>query len=455
MIKLLSNWLSSLSSYIGINIDISKMLPGSFNINDGDICNDNNNDIDFLKNGIKVKGISNLKNTCYLNVILQMFATSETYVKYIYKLNSKKRYYFLNEMLKCMISIRNSKDNTDTYNPQNILKYIEKYGNNIDEINNQQDSHELFNTILTLTSNLDISHSEYSLVPKDIIMNDVTKNENPFNGFFCTTLTCQTCSRKRPLKHEIFNSVLLSIPEGKNNLTLNDCLDFFVTNELLEDKIECLACSLQKTKNNLLNRIKIYESIKSEELKVSDNRKLSIINNKFSCGETDEYIADFDEDILQNNDDDTSGDGDNTDDESLSSSLDNSAECALILKVRSTFKKQVLFSRLPLILCITINRKSYHPLTGREQKNFKYIQFPMELDMSPYFITKTTKITYLLQSVICHEGDAMNGHYSIFTRSYENKSEWKWIPDSIVQSVPNINAIFQHIKAYMLIYRKT
>jgi len=444
MIKLFSYLLSSLSSlsyYIGINIDILLKI------------NKNNDDNNIILNNeiIKVKGIYNLKNTCYLNVILQMLATSKTYVNYINKLNIKKSY-FINEILKCLISIRNSKDNTETYNPINILKYIKKYSNNINEINNQNDAHELFNTVFTLISNLDISNYEYSLVLKDNIITN-NKNENPFNGFFCTTLTCQTCLRKRPLKNEIFNSVVLSIPEGNKNLTLNDCLDFFVFDELLEDKVECIGCSLHKTKNNLLNRIKIYESIKCEEFKDSDIRKLSIINNKFSSGESDEFIANFDEDILQNNDNDTSGD--NTDDESLSSSLENSTECTLITKVRSFFRKKVLFSRLPLILCITINRKSFHPLTGCEQKNSKYIQFPMELDMSPYFIIRTTeKINYLLQSVVCHEGDAMNGHYSVFTRSYENLFQWKWISDSTVQSVPNIQDIFKHIKAYMLIYRK-
>ena len=69
-------------------------------------------------------------------------------------------------------------------------------------------------------------------------------------------------------------------------------------------------------------------------------------------------------------------------------------------------------------------------------------------------IRTTEKINYLLQSVVCHEGDAMNGHYSVFTRSYENLFQWKWISDSTVQSVPNIQDIFKYIKAYMLIYRK-
>jgi len=79
----------------------------------------------------------------------------------------------------------------------------------------------------------------------------------------------------------------------------------------------------------------------------------------------------------------------------------------------------------------------------------------MELDMTPFFVIRTiSDARYLLQSVIVHEGNAELGHYSIFTRSDENSENWYWISDTQVTNVSNISSIFNHIKAYMLVYKK-
>jgi hypothetical protein len=192
------------------------------------------------------------------------------------------------------------------------------------------------------------------------------------------------------------------------------------------------------TKTTLSNRAKAYESISKYDHKDKEIRKLKQINEFFVLGETDEYIHDFDQPFISHIEDN---------DHKVSIGT-------LVLKTRTLFRKDIRFSRLPLMLSIMLQRKALNPLTGIEIKRNQYISFPMTLDVAPYCSMIKTNATYILQSVIVHEGNADNGHFSIFTRSTENNLEWKWISDSTVSSVTNISDVFKYIKAYMLLYRK-
>ena len=391
---------------------------------------------------IKVKGIYNVGNSCYLSVILQLLATSSTFVNYISTFSTtatstSNNTYFINELCNCLRAIRNGRDYVDVYNPSKILTYMKKANSSIMVgTNSQHDAHEVFSILLTMLSTMDKGDQSYSLVPKESMMH-TRRIENPLIGMISNTLTCQSCSRRRPIKHESFTSIILPIPITNKAVDLYDCFEAFTQDEELQDPIECLACSLTKTKTALVNRIKAYDSLNMGELKDKELRKLARVKDYHVSGETDEYVHDFDQNFIKITD------GDNH---------KVSVEYTLISKTRTYFRKRAMLSRLPPMLNIMLQRKGINPLTGMEIKRNQYISFPMTLDVAPFCSLIKTNTKYTLQSVIVHEGTADNGHYSIFTRSNENSSDWKWISDTKVSSVTNISAVFNHIKAYMLLY---
>ena len=421
----------------GIDIDKTSIITGLTRRavdNDGD---DDDGDDGSSSSTVVVNGVCNVGNSCYLSVLLQLFATSKSFVSFVKKLkkgtrtnSSRNDGRFINELLNCFRTIRRSSRDAygrdgNVYNPSAILNCIPSIRGH----NTQQDSHEVFNIMLAMLTDLDNrakNSSQYSLVPSSL--ESVLKNNaTPFTGLLCHSLTCQTCKKRRPIKHETFTSLILPIPNQKE-VTLYDCLDLFTADEMLDD-IECSLCSLKKTITHLNNRLKAYESLKNkhvvDELKESYNH----ISQYYIAGETDEYCRDFDEPII---------------------AATHTNTYTLLLNVRTTIKKETRISRLPDLLCLVLNPL----LTGKIKRN-SYIKFPMELDMTPFFVIRTiSDARYLLQSVIVHEGNASMGHYSIFTRSDENSENWYWISDNQVTIVSNISSIFNHIKAYILVYKK-
>ena len=428
----------------GIDIDKTSIITGLTRRavdNDGDDGNDGGDDGDgSSSNIVVVNGVCNVGNSCYLSVLLQLFASSKSFVSFVKKLkqgirtnSNRNDGRYINELLHCFRTIRRSSRSSSSsssrdaygnvYNPSAILNCIPS----IRGCNTQQDSHEVFNIMLAMLTDLDNrakNSSQYSLVPSSL--ETVLKtNATPFTGLLCHSLTCQACKKRRPIKHETFTSLILPIPNQKE-VTLYDCLDLFTADETLDD-IECSSCSLKKTITQLNNRLKAYESLKNkhvDELKESCND----ISQYYIAGETDEYCRDFDEPVI---------------------AATHTNTYTLLLNVRTTIKKETRISRLPDLLCLVLNPL----LTGKIKRN-SYIKFPMELDMAPFFVIRTiSDARYLLQSVIVHEGNASMGHYSIFTRCDENSENWYWISDTQVTIVSNISSIFNHIKAYILVYK--
>lgn len=147
---------------------------------------------------------------------------------------------------------------------------------------------------------------------------------------------------------------------------------------------------------------------------------------------------------------------------------------------RVTAQKCLLFTRLPNVLCLHVQRRYYDSSTDRMAKTRQHVSFPEVLDLSPYCAygggkqgmpswagSGVSNITsagespnkrsscklYRLMSVIEHLGNAYSGHYQTYRRfrsSDGSTDEWVQISD---QSITPIRwSAVQRCQAYMLFY---
>jgi len=162
-------------------------------------------------------------------------------------------------------------------------------------------------------------------------------------------------------------------------------------------------------------------------------------------------------------------------------------------KIKGAAEKQLLIARPPQTLCLHI-RRLVMDLPGRLKKMEDHIEFPSDLDLSPYcqnysstqqdlkqpHLPKTvldlfssnpnklsvvppnlplsTSLWYKLNSVIVHHGNQAGGHYAVYRKLARENSigpsdaDWVYISDEYSRGADWIEVA--KAKAYMLYYEK-
>ncbi|KAJ6248655.1 ubiquitin carboxyl-terminal hydrolase [Anaeramoeba flamelloides] len=124
-------------------------------------------------------------------------------------------------------------------------------------------------------------------------------------------------------------------------------------------------------------------------------------------------------------------------------------------KVNST--KKIDFCILPQICIIHLKRMNY--ASSKKRKINKFIDFPFELDFSPYLQNngilnsqEENDNKYKLFAISEHEGNCMSGHYtSVCYNSLDSK--WYRFNDSLIKQLNSPEQIKTN-KAYILFYQK-
>ncbi|KAJ6251398.1 ubiquitin carboxyl-terminal hydrolase [Anaeramoeba flamelloides] len=124
-------------------------------------------------------------------------------------------------------------------------------------------------------------------------------------------------------------------------------------------------------------------------------------------------------------------------------------------KVNST--KKIDFCILPQICIIHLKRMNY--ASSKKRKINKFIDFPFELDFSPYLQNngilnsqEENNNKYKLFAISEHEGNCMSGHYtSVCYNSLDSK--WFRFNDSLIKQLNSSEQIKTN-KAYILFYQK-
>lgn len=169
------------------------------------------------------------------------------------------------------------------------------------------------------------------------------KKRNPFTGLLKGTLECAKCGNPTSVpSYQKFIDLSLSIPESflygttKRPCSLQQCLRSFTNSELVSE-VNCPTC----TKNEIQKQQLLFE--KKAKLKMSKSR---------------------------------SKDASNIESDTSTSSIPQPE-----FKVKTTARKKLAVARAPKILCLHIRR-----LVGMNSfvKLNCHIDFPLELDLSPY-----------------------------------------------------------------------
>ena len=311
-------------------------------------------------------------------------------------------------------------------------------------------------------------------------------NPSPLHGWQGSPLKCCACQHVRPIRNEPFLDIPI-VPTAVSNYladyshsrqfpgvpiksdvpsykfpscTLLQCLKNYIAVERVKD-VDCRSCTRQREQDYWEGEVAMLQSVvktlqsrkdQQEEWKVS-NDELTKARQLLS------YLRSAD-----SNDDDI--------DIPIIRDLDNSDGDDSHFKtktlVRGDALKCMLLTRLPMVLCIHVQRRFLDPHKRMMAKTVQHIEFTELLDMSSLSAygnpsmasfagtrpsqrarTGQPAILYKLQSVIEHRGNANGGHYQCYRRN--GQGGWTFVSDDNVQSIE-----WQHVQnceAYMLFYQ--
>lgn len=400
------------------------------------------------------QGIRNYGNTCFLNSVLQAFASTPSLRAYLGAIeDTSPSLLKFNKNLKiCMEALRDpSSSSKIDKSAKTIYDQLSKHRKMFGD-KTEQDAEECLQALLSMMS-IELKEAKKMKDRKSLIIEKSSMPLNlPFEGWCSSTITCLKCRHSKPKKHQTFVDISLSlqnISRSRSQLDLLECLDHYSFQESLSD-VECLHCS--------------YNEI------LSDRETLQDIFQRCGSKEIGELIEKYD--FLKGN----------------SHQLDKIAdEITEVARVRTDACKQLKISRLPEVLCLHLSRRLYNPTTGCMLKNRFKITFPTRLDMKQYMESSVSSsesasslilgsnhsqsnTEYNLRAVIVHHGDANTGHYTTYalldapgpTLSSSAESSYseistrnkRWMHFSDEKAVPVSQDEVLASEAYMLFYDK-
>lgn len=293
-------------------------------------------------------------------------------------------------------------------------------------------------------------------------------------------------------------------PTSPNNpavppCSLEQCLANFTSVERVTD-VECRNCTIRREIQNVQEeRMMLKEAVETTEKRIMMQ---SVRDGNKGVGTTEHHCnlegiqqtkhlrtelakaehrlqqlkyMDPDEDEVTSSDKNSSG-FDRRNDSLLDIEVGSEIEIE-----RSVAQKCLFFTRTPAVLCCHIQRRYFDPYSGRMEKCMQLVRFPEMLDLSPYCayssraktswaagstthvttdesngcqseprkrIPSKETISYRLQSIIEHRGNAFGGHYVSYRK--DSSGSWFQISDAAVTKVSWQQV--QSCQAYMLFY---
>ncbi|KAG1464253.1 hypothetical protein G6F46_002794 [Rhizopus delemar] len=362
------------------------------------------NKIQRERDGKYIYGLTNTGNFCFVNSVLQAFATLSSLRSYLAERVDEQgdesaptvpqNEFILNSVacaLYATIELLNSPiARSKSITPVDFINALElKFGGAINR--DQQDAHELFqiiSSVLTTEEEIQYKENATSLLDATAVKgftmgeNDYNNDNfetssissfgttasmwssfsvctqggslrprrrsprNPFTGLAATRVSCVNCGYTAPIRHHTFDNVSLTVPQTRH-CTLENCLSTYTKVDTLND-FQCRKCTLNATLESMLRELASVEGKNQERASVL---KVDIGRIK---------------DALQYN---------------VEASLYG---IPLVTPTQTPCTtKQTMFANPPKALCLHLSRSVYHP-SGMVQKNHCQVQFSEYLDLAQF-----------------------------------------------------------------------
>ncbi|KAI8072597.1 hypothetical protein BC940DRAFT_252110 [Gongronella butleri] len=287
---------------------------------------------------------------------------------------------------------------------------------------------------------------------------------SPLSGLLASRLSCVKCGYTGAIRHFPFNNVQLSLPNAYS-VTIEQSLRQFTAIEYLRDA-SCRQCALlaaigraQETNKVLQQQLKRAGTNKDEKRRVLGrvvalDRKRRALEERLRVHAMDSSEDEEDDTTSSSSSNSSNGNSSNESDESKESEEEEDAlrwvnqrvSVRRTISAQSTI--QVMFAKMPRVLCLHVTRSAVHHASGMVLKNACQLHFDQYLDLTPYVTdgtlhTEATKslsrspaqqqqqmqqlppvqpetdndrFIYRLMSVVVHYGTHSYGHYIAYKR---------------------------------------
>ena len=110
------------------------------------------------------------------------------------------------------------------------------------------------------------------------------------------------------------------------------------------------------------------------------------------------------------------------------------------------------FLALPDVLVLHLKRFQVDGQRRSTRRINTRLDFPEDLNMTPYMIADGSETRYILQGVVVHEGTVHHGHYWSWVR---NQGQWRLYNDTTARDSPNLPDNVFDGGAYLLLYERS
>ncbi|BFZ64310.1 ubiquitin-specific protease ubp1 [Saitoella coloradoensis] len=388
-----------------------------------------------------VGGLVNSGNSCFLNSVLQAFASLDSIPAYLTSISSASP-----RPTPVSIALNRTLAQLNTSGSHTPRDVVYALSSNRRVVNNeQQDAQEFFQIITGalddeaakvsrrrhLGPGMSLKPNRLYPTPAHAIQGERERGmKSPFEGLMANRVGCLSCGYVEAIRHENFTNLSVPLP-NERGCTLEQCLQSYTTLERIIG-VPCRMCSIITTQKQL------------EKLISTSPTPLPALVER--------------EELLR-----TAVDEWNPEHKVLKG-------VKLPVQIDSTKTKIAAIARGPQALILHINRSALNFTTGVVHKNAAAVSYAPVLDLSRYMSTHAALSTdprtplacaeveggenhdqYELKSVVVHYGSHSFGHYVAYRKTTNG---WFRISDRDIWACTERDVLGEMSNVFMLMYEK-